>query len=224
MVFCRQQLSVVAHPLPKLPAGRARMSDCNIGIALPERRCRPERALLPCMTSVREERNKERPFAVVFGATNLVGRRLVTHPSERGGWRFSRAAVESASMPPVESGRATPSLRRTPPPPRRLDSPVRRTGLTTGIADRLCCTSCMDAPVDASILKSFGASGTRRGGFASRGRRYADRIQVRGTQEVQLVYPRLFALPPSLPPTSSASAVGPRETLQSAAGATADTR
>ena len=47
------------------------------------------------------------------------------------------------------------------------------------------------------------------------------RIGLRGTQEVQLVYPRPFALtlPPSLPPTSSASAVGLRETLRSPAAA-----
>ena len=86
----------------------------------------------------------------------------------------------------------------------------------------------MDAPGDACILKSpvrqvhscvaaalQAADGDTRTG-----------PNLHGTQEVRLVYPRPFALalPPSLPPTPSASAAGPRETLQSAAGATAGTR
>ena len=78
-----------------------------------------------------------------------------------------------------------------------LDSPARRTALTTEIADRLCCTSCMDAPGDASILESSvrqvhscivaalqaADDDTRTG------------PKFRGTQEVQLVYPLHDRLP-----------------------------
>ena len=66
-----------------------------------------------------------------------------------------------------------------------------------------------------------------RGGFASRGRRYADRARVtRRTRSAAGLpaNPRPCALPPPLPPASGASAAGPRETLQSAAGATAGAR
>ena len=53
------------------------------------------------MTSVREERTKEKPFAVVFGATSLVGRHLVTRLSERGfeGWCLSRTAAPWETPP-----------------------------------------------------------------------------------------------------------------------------
>ena len=45
--------------------------------------------------------NEERPFAIVFGATSLVGRRLVTRLSERGfeGWCLSRAEAPWEAPP-----------------------------------------------------------------------------------------------------------------------------
>ena len=65
-----------------------------------------------------------------------------------------------------------------------------------------------------------------RGGFAGRGRRYADRIRV--TWHTRSAATRSMTVCPCSPsvlaPTSSASAVGPRETLQSAVGATVGTR
>lgn len=53
------------------------------------------------MTSIREERTERKPFAVVFGATSLVGRHLVTRLSERGfeGWCLSRAEATWEAPP-----------------------------------------------------------------------------------------------------------------------------
>ena len=53
------------------------------------------------MTSVRRKRTEQKPFAVVFGATGLVGRHLVTRLSERGfeGWCLSRGAAPQETPP-----------------------------------------------------------------------------------------------------------------------------
>ena len=88
----------------------------------------------------------DRPLSSVTGPTRgAIGvrahsRRLPNNcaapPRRASAWgRFFAAAGAFAF------GRATPSLRRTPPPPRRLDSPAKQTGLTIEIVGRLCCTS-----------------------------------------------------------------------------------
>ena len=66
----------------------------------------------------------------------------------------------------------------------------------------------MGAPGDASILKSSARQVHSCVAAALQAADTRTGPELRGTQEVQLVYPRPFALalPPSLPPTSSASA------------------
>ena len=88
------------------------------------------------------------------------------------------------------------------------------TALTTEVADRLCCASCMDAPVDASILE-LGARYIRISGcgdFGGRGPawRCADRseLRARSTQEAQLAIPSPCLHPrrhPQAPPGNPAA-------------------
>ncbi len=131
-----------------------------------------------------------------------------------------RSAASGSRERGLRRGRSPPGGLR-PPCGERPHSPgtlthrPTRTALalpTAGIALRVWTPPLMQAFWKARCVKYIRASGC---GFSGRGQRYADRVQVRAAQEVQLVCPRPFALtlPPSLPPTSGAGAVGSRETL-----------